>query len=143
MQGSAERERDAHPAIVPAVTEGSTKAVSLKDMDELAEVIAVSLESYGELLNKLGEIELRSGSSLAEASKRMASKEFLNTLVSTLNPAQLGLMFKIVLRMSSLGDLSIDKMTPQQKIETASVLRDAANDMRRLSSEIEAIQASP
>jgi hypothetical protein len=105
------------------------------------EVVAGSMDSFGELVLQVGELEDRSGLNLAELGKRVMNRDYMNALVKNLPPEQLGLFFKVILRMSTMGDLSMERMTPAQKIEAGHSLKEAASDLRGLMTSLRSVDA--
>jgi hypothetical protein len=119
----------------PSVAERqlATEELSITEFRKLNEVLATSLDAFAALMNGVGEVELRTGQRFSDIAMRMSGKEFIAQAVKVLRPEQLGVLLRILVRMSTIGDLSIDKLSPQEKMAKASELKEISADIREFS----------
>ena len=102
------------------------------DFKDFFEIFSVSLDSMGEFLTRVGDLEKKTGIGFNEASKLMNDKKFLDTLVSKLSPEDLGLFLKIVFRFSTFDRIDINKLSPDDKIKMGMNMKEQAKDVKKL-----------
>jgi hypothetical protein len=121
------------PPLAPAPASLSAlQRVPLEEIKQLMSVMADTLDSFGNMVGRVGSVEAKAGFSLGELSKRMASEGLLDEMVKRLTEEQLGLFFKVLVRLSTVGQLQLDTMSPERKIETGKSLQAAAADLQSL-----------
>jgi hypothetical protein len=108
----------------------ATALLSTDEVRSLTDVLLATLDAFASLMTGVGEVERRTGRRFSDIAKRMAGKEFIAQAVMVLTPEQMGLLLRILIRLSTLGDLSIDKLSPEEKLAKGEQLREISNDIR-------------
>jgi len=114
-------------------SEGVQHGLALTEVQSLADVLSTSIDSLAELLTRVGEVEIRTRTRFSDIAKRMGQKEFIADAVRALKPEQIGLMLRILVRVSAIGDMTLEKLSPEEKLEKARALREVSHDIREFS----------
>lgn len=132
------------PAPVPSSSPAPAvpEVLSQEDFRNLSGALGATLESFGEMLVQIARIERIAGVPFPELSKRMATPQFLGMLVTVLPPEDLGLFVRVMVRLASLGNLDMNRMTHDQKSVAGTTMKEVATDLRSLVQRLDQPQPS-
>lgn len=108
------------------------RELTQREIIDLTEVLAASVDAFGSLMTSLGKVELTAGARFSDIAKRFAAKEFVAEAVKLLTPEELGLLLRIMMGLTSLGDLSLDQLSPEEKIEKGKSMHALSGDINEL-----------
>lgn len=111
------------------------RGINLKD---LLQTIAYVILTFGQFIRKMGEIEKDFPDALEIMENLGRNPKIWEVIVDKAPPEILGILFKIGVKLLTLSSIKdINKLTPNEKIETGKMLESIAEDLQKLLTKLE------
>jgi hypothetical protein len=99
---------------------------------EFLEAFSLVLNSMGDYLIKMGEVEKKANITITNMTEFLSDKTNVEKLVQVMPSDMLALFLKVVFRASALNKLDPYKSTPDEKISTGKQMREIAKEAEEL-----------
>ena len=85
----------------------------------------------------MGDVEGKTHTTMGDMANFFNEKKNLEEFVKKMPAESLGLFFKIMLKMSTIGKIDVYKSTTEEKIKAGNEIKEIANSVRELVSTME------
>ena len=99
---------------------------------DFLEAFSLVLDSMGDYLIKMGEVEKKSNVTITNMTEFLSDKTNVEKLIQVMPPDMLALFLKIIFRASALNKTDPYKATPEEKINTGKQMKEIAKDGEEL-----------